>query len=202
VAVSVGRSSSLERRGAPLAAVARPTDLAQIYRDHAADVSRWAQRLLGPGGDVDDVLHEVFLVAHRRLGEFRGEARITTWLYAITVRVVQDRRRKERVRRWFRLSRRHEDASAPSTPLQVLEGRRAAELTYKILDTLPEADRSALILFELEGLTGEQIAAITGDALGTIWVRLHRARSRFRKAFEKAESAAERAPAADEEVTP
>lgn len=200
--MSVGRSSSLERRGAPLAAVARPTDLAQIYRDHAADVSRWAQRLLGPGGDVDDVLHEVFLVAHRRLGEFRGEARITTWLYAITVRVVQDRRRKERVRRWFRLSRRHEDASAPSTPLQVLEGRRAAELTYKILDTLPEADRSALILFELEGLTGEQIAAITGDALGTIWVRLHRARSRFRKAFEKAESAAERAPAADEEVTP
>jgi DNA-directed RNA polymerase specialized sigma24 family protein len=53
------------------------------------------------------------------------------------------------------------------------------------METLPESERSALILFELEGLSGEQIAAITGEAVGTIWVRLHRARARFRREFEK-----------------
>src|SRR5438552_1977251 len=65
-------------------------DLGRAYRQHAADVSRWARRLGGPGVDAEDVLHEVFMVAQRRLPEFRGEAKLSTWLYAITLRVVQD----------------------------------------------------------------------------------------------------------------
>jgi RNA polymerase sigma-70 factor (ECF subfamily) len=171
-------------RAGPPVALDAPADLGRVYRDHAADVSRWARRLGGPGLDAEDVLHEVFMVAQRRLHAFRGEAKISTWLYAITVRVVQDLRRKARWRRWLRLLPRALDgASAPATPLETLESRRASELTYRLLDTLPEAERSALILFELEGLSGEQIAAITGEAVGTIWVRLHRARARFRRAY-------------------
>jgi RNA polymerase sigma-70 factor, ECF subfamily len=166
----------------PQAPVAR--DLAEIYRAYAADVSRWARRLVGPHGDADDVLHEVFLVAHRRLAEFRGEARISTWLYAITVRVVQEHRRKDRWRRWLRLDRLFPDPPrAPVTPLEAFESRRATEVTYRLLDGLPEAERSALILFELEGLSGEEIAAVTGEPVGTIWVRLHRARRNFRAAY-------------------
>jgi RNA polymerase sigma-70 factor (ECF subfamily) len=157
-------------------------DLARLYRDHAADVTRWARRLQGPHGDVEDVLQEVFLVAHRRLPEWRGEARISTWLYAITVRVVQEQRRKGHWRRWLGLAPLAPEAPPP-TPLEAVESRRATEVTYQLLDTLPEAERSALILFELEGLSGEQLAALTGEAVGTIWVRLHRARARFRKAY-------------------
>jgi RNA polymerase sigma factor (sigma-70 family) len=159
-------------------------DLGRLYRDHAEDVSRWARRLLGPDGDAEDVVHEVFMVAQRRLREFRGDARPGTWLYAITVRVVQHQRRKGR---WWRLLRSRpalEPAEAPTTPLETLESRRAVELTYRLLDGLPEAERSALILFEIEGLSGEAIAALTGEAVGTIWVRLHRARARFRKAYQ------------------
>jgi RNA polymerase sigma-70 factor, ECF subfamily len=162
-----------------------PLDLTRIYREHAAEVSRWAQRLGGPHAhiDVDDVLSEVFLVAHRRLREFRGDAKITTWLYAITLNVVRDMRRRERWRRWLRFGRAETEPAAGLTPLQELEGRHAAALTYQLLDRLPEAERSALILFEMEGLSGEQIAALTGEAVGTVWVRLHRARARFRKHF-------------------
>jgi RNA polymerase sigma-70 factor (ECF subfamily) len=64
-----------------------------------------------------------------------------------------------------------------------VESRRATEVTYRLLDGLPEAERTVLILFELEGLSGEEIAGVTGDPVGTIWVRLHRARARFRKAY-------------------
>jgi RNA polymerase sigma-70 factor, ECF subfamily len=161
-------------------------DVGKIYREHAEQVSRWARRLLGPHGDVEDVLHEVFLIVHRRLPEWRGEAKMGTWLYAITVRVVQDHRRRQRWSPWLRLRRWLEaDAEPPPTPLQALETRRSLELTYRLMDTLPESERSALILFELEGLSGEQIAAITGEAVGTIWVRLHRARARFRREFAK-----------------
>jgi RNA polymerase sigma-70 factor (ECF subfamily) len=162
---------------------APPRDLAEIYRVYAPDVSRWARRLRGPGADVDDVVHEVFLVAHRRLAEFRGEARISTWLYAITVRVVQGQRRKARWLRWLSLGRLLPGQPSPPTPLEAFESRRATEVTYHLLEQLPEAERSALILFELEGLSGEEIAAVTGEATGTIWVRLHRARARFRRAY-------------------
>jgi RNA polymerase sigma-70 factor (ECF subfamily) len=166
-----------------------PPDAGQIYRAHAAEVSRWARRLLGPGADAEDVLHEVFLIVHRRLPEWRGEAKIATWLYAITVRVVQDHRRRQRWSPWLRLRRWLEaDAVPPPTPLQALETRRSLELTYRLMDSLPESERSALIMFELEGLSGEQIATLTGDPVGTIWVRLHRARARFRREFEKLEA--------------
>jgi RNA polymerase sigma-70 factor, ECF subfamily len=162
-----------------------PLDLGVLYRHHAEDVSRWARRLLGPQGDPEDVVHEVFLVAQRRLHEFRGEAKVSTWLYAITVRVVQYQRRKGRWRRLLRSRPVPDGPPPPSTPLERLESRRAVELTYRLLDGLPEAERSALILFEIEGLSGEEIATLTGEVVGTIWVRLHRARARFRKAFDE-----------------
>jgi len=157
-------------------------DLGNVYRAHAADVSRWARRLAGPGVDAEEVLHEVFVVAQRRLPEFRGEAKISTWLYAITVRVVQDLRRKARWRRWLHLAP-PAAGPPPTTPLEAFESRCASEVTYRLLDGLPERERSALILFELEVLSGEQIAALTGEPVGTIWVRLHRARARFRQAY-------------------
>jgi len=76
-----------------------PPEINALYRAHAAEVERWVARLAGPTVDAEDVVQEVFLVVHRRLPEFRGESAITTWLYAITVRVVVDRRRKEKWRR-------------------------------------------------------------------------------------------------------
>src|SRR5438552_12528463 len=73
-------------------------DLEQLYRRHGERVSRWVKRLWGER-DAEDVLHEVFMVVQRRLPDFRGDAALTTWLYAITMRVVTARRRKERLRR-------------------------------------------------------------------------------------------------------
>jgi RNA polymerase sigma-70 factor, ECF subfamily len=160
-------------------------DLGQIYRAHRPAVERWARRLLGPTGSdgADDAVHEVFLVAQRRLRDFRGDAHVTTWLYAITVRVVQTRRRKERWRRWW--TGRTEAAPAPAPdPHQQMESRRAAALVYGLLERLSDKDRSLLILFEIEGLSGEEIAAVTGRSVASVFVQLHRARARFLKAYE------------------
>jgi RNA polymerase sigma-70 factor, ECF subfamily len=161
-------------------------DLGEIYRAHAATVWRWSRRLLGSERDLEDVLHEVFLVAHRRLADFDGQARVTTWLYAITVRVVQHRRRKDRWSRWWKGDRdrdQPEVAARGPTPLEALEQRRASELVYRILDSLRERDRTVLILYELEGLSGAEVATITGQSLASVWVRLHRARGRFLEAM-------------------
>jgi len=184
-------------------------DLEAIYRRHAAQVSHWAARLLGHGADSEDIVHQVFLVAQRRLQEFRGDAKITTWLHEITIRVVQETRRKRR--RWWRWSTgtnrdatttatatategtegtgaapEDDVAALPSdqpTALDLLEKKEASQLVYALLDQLDDKYRTALILFELEGLSGQEIAAVTNTSLSNVWVRLLRGRQQFLKRF-------------------
>jgi RNA polymerase sigma-70 factor (ECF subfamily) len=172
-------------------AAARPSFDA-VYRAHARTVSRWAGRLLGPGGDCEDVVQEVFLVVRHKLARFDGRAEITTWLYEITVRVVQDWRRRRRWWSWVTGRGPSPSRGRPRTPpspsfaadgvddpVSRLELRERVLFFYRILDGLAETYRTTFILFELEGLPGERIAEITGTRLGTVWVRLARARRTF-----------------------
>jgi RNA polymerase sigma-70 factor, ECF subfamily len=156
--------------------------LDRIYERHVADVDRWVRRLVGPREDVEDIVHDVFLVAVRRRGSFRGDASVKTWLFRIAHHVVRGRRRRDRVRRW--LFQRHADglsaASGPiTTPLEEIEQREQAARLYAALDRLPDDYRTALILYEIEGLSGEEVAELLDVQLGTIWVRLHRGRARL-----------------------
>ena len=157
--------------------------LEALYRAHASAVARWANRLAGPGTDIDDLVHEIFLVVGEQLSEFRGDAKVTTWLYRITERMALDRRRKDRFRRWFARARSPEIESAssrpPATPVDILERRQSIEGVYRILNRIPDKYRTVLILFEIEEMSGEEIAALTGQKEATVWVRLHRARGRF-----------------------
>ena len=156
--------------------------LGELYDRYAPQVERWARRLAGPRFDAEDILHDVFLVALRRQHEFRGEARITTWLFRITAQVVRCRRRNDTLRRW--LWGMHgqaltESRSSGPTPVEEIERREESRLLYAALDRLPEKYRTVLILFALEESTGEQIAALLGIDPNTVWVRLHRARAKL-----------------------
>ncbi len=173
----------------PEGVAVRP-DMDALYRQHAPAVARWVAHLGGPRLDVDDLVHEIFLIAHRRLAEFRGEAKVTTWLYRITERVVSGRRRRDRARRFMtRLWRGDVEESTAATgrltPIEELERQQARESVYRVLDRLGEKYRSLLILFELEGMSGEEIAALTGINLSTIWVRLRRGRLLFLAELER-----------------
>lgn len=168
-------------------------DVGKIYREHADDVARWARRLGGPDIDVEDVVHEVFLVVQRRLAEWRGEARITTWLYEIAFRVVRDRRARWRWRRWSGGTSGRESTAAGADlaelaadqpdALDLLQRREASAVLYRILDGIGEKYRTVIILFELEGKSGEEIAALTETSLSNVWVRLYRAREKVLKRF-------------------
>jgi RNA polymerase sigma-70 factor (ECF subfamily) len=167
-------------------------ELDAIYREHSAAVSKWVRRLWGPGTtsgsvDVEDLLHEVFLVVQRRLGSFRGDSALTTWLYAITVLVVTGRRRKESWRRllWRRAEPELKLAHDSELPVHAdFERAEASRQVYAVLNDLSERDRTLLILFELERLPGAEVAAILNLSEPNVWVALTRARARFRKVFE------------------
>jgi len=174
----------------PAAAPAARQSFDAVYRAQAKTVSRWASRLLGPGGDCEDIVQEVFIVVRHKLPRFDGRAEITTWLYEITVRVVQEWRRRRRW--WWWVTGRGPSPSRgrartppelpgaeAQDPVSRLEERERVLLLYRVLDGLGEAYRTTFILFELEGLSGERIAEVTGVRLGTVWVRLTRARRIF-----------------------
>lgn len=168
-------------------------ELEAIYREHSAAVSKWVRRLWGPGAaggtvDEEDLLQEVFLVVQRRLGSFRAEAALTTWLYGITVLVVNGRRKKERWRRFlWRRAEPELQLEQPDAPgaQEDFERAEASTLVYSVLNELRERDRTLLILFELERLPGAEISAIVGISEPNVWVALTRARARFRQAFEQ-----------------
>jgi RNA polymerase sigma-70 factor (ECF subfamily) len=157
-----------------------------VYVEHAQTVARWAARLGGPSADVADLTQEVFVVVNRRLADYRGDARLTTWLFGITAKVAANDRRRRKLRQWWlRLTPSlPERAAAPSAgPLEQLESRERRALFYRALDRLNDRQRRALVLFELEELSVDDVAAHLGLRPGNVRVVLHRARAAFLKSM-------------------
>jgi RNA polymerase sigma-70 factor (ECF subfamily) len=127
-------------------------------------------------------------VVHRKLDAFRPtQARLTTWLFRITQNVVRARRRRDRVTRWL-FGERELPVELPADaplPDAELSARSDTALVYRALDALKEDDRTALVLFELEGLPGDEVAELMGLKVDALWVRLHRARKRFQQRVEE-----------------
>ena len=167
-----------------------PPDVGSLYQAHVRQVARWAERLAGPTLEVEDIVHEVFTIAHERIHGFRGDSSITTWLFGITDKVVRHRRRKERWRRWLSGSADETAghlASPGQDPLRAYERAQARTRVYAVLDTLAERDRKILILCELEELPYDEVATLLGITPANARLRLHRARARFGQAHEALE---------------
>jgi RNA polymerase sigma-70 factor (ECF subfamily) len=147
-----------------------------VYEAEFDFVYRVVSRLSG-SSDIDDLVQEVFLVVHRRLAEFRGDARVSTWLFRIAYRVVGAHVRRERIRRRARQFLGLERSQPAPEPTDEQARVRAA------LAGLSYERRSALVLFEVEGWTAREIATTFGIPEGTVYRRLHEARAAFRRAY-------------------
>jgi RNA polymerase sigma factor (sigma-70 family) len=159
-------------------------ELDAVYRAYADTVARWVHRLGGPGIDLEDCVHDVFLVVQSRLARFRGDAKITTWLYRITHNVTRNQRRKLRFRRWLKGTPREAAGDQPDSgpsATETLEAAQRRNALYAVLDRMSEKYRTAFILFELEQMSGAGVARLMGARPETVWVWLHRARAEFRK---------------------
>lgn len=155
----------------------------EVYAQHFRFVWRSLRRLGVPESDAPDGVQDVFLIVHRRLPEFEGRSKITTWLYSICFRVARDRRKLAHIRR-----RAHDDeplldcADDRTDVGAEAERRQALALLEVILDELPLEQRAVFTLFELDGMKGEEIAELLDVPLGTVHSRLRLARDAFRRA--------------------
>ena len=152
-----------------------PLTLESIYAAHFDFVYRLARRLGGPDVDAEDVAQDVFVVVSRKLDTYDRQSKLTTWLYGITLNVARSARRR---RLWGRLFERHDndhEPAAPSTPDRV-EVAQAHQILMRVLEKMSSKKREAFVLFELEGLSCEEIADLVGTKPQTVWSRLHYAR--------------------------
>lgn len=157
----------------------RPT-FERIYDEHFGDVERWIRALGGRSADIPDLTQDVFTVAFRRLCEFDGQ-NVTGWLYQIARRKVRDHRRLAWVKHFFseRTAGTFDPPSLRADPLNQLENKETQVLLDRILNKLPAEQRAAFVLFELDGLTGAQIAQVQQVPINTVWARIYRARRRL-----------------------
>lgn len=136
-----------------LTATRELTEFASVYRENFAFVWRSLRRLGVPERDLPDATHDVFLVAHARFADFDGRHRASTWLFAIGLRIASDRRRKA--------STRYEVYGEEGEPPGRVEQDPIAErraMLQRCLDAMPLEQRAVFVAFDLEGMTGEELA--------------------------------------------
>lgn len=155
-----------------------------IVERHAADVAALAHRLLGWPQDVDDVVQDVFLAAYAGLKRFRGDCRLRTWLFTITVNTCRQHQRK----RIFRLRRAAIDEGCPVLCTEE-GGERAAMDTEtfarvrKAVRALPPKHREVVVLRYLQGLDTREICELLGINANAMQVRLSRAKQQLRESL-------------------
>ena len=154
-----------------------------LFAAHGADVLAFCSWRAASASDAQDAAADVFLTAWRRLDEVPDGDAARTWLYATARRVIANQRR----------SRRRRDALHERLALETVPVPQAAppqddepdSRVHEALRTLAPRDREVLLLAEWEGLSAAEIATVLGCLTVTARGRLHRARSRFRAAFEE-----------------
>jgi RNA polymerase sigma-70 factor (ECF subfamily) len=188
-AVAVPLEAARSQRAGAAAAPVRPDalsdgvalDFERIYVEHFQHVSRWARALGGRTADLDDLTQDVFVVVRRRISSFAGPS-LAAWLYGITRKTVSDYRRRAWVRRLF--SGKHRSLDALSAAEQVsgvdaVERWEARRILQRVFEQMSHVRRSAFILFEIEGYSGEEIAELEQIPVATVYTRLHHARRDF-----------------------
>jgi RNA polymerase sigma-70 factor (ECF subfamily) len=167
----------------------------QVFHLYAGRVYHLARRLLGNDSDAEDITQDVLLQVVRKLGTFRGEANITTWLHRITVNAVLMHRRRQGqghdrpakvplnkvIGKRFPPFTHRADAEAPD---DTAERREIGQLIEQRIALLPAIYRVVLVLADLEGLSNSEIGEILELSVPAVKSRLHRARLRMRTALE------------------
>lgn len=174
----------LSDRIAPDAGGSLPT-VEGVYRRYAPYVASIALRLGGRRDEVDDLVHDTFLVVSRRLKDLRRVESLKAWLIGITVRIVRRRLRQRRLRGFLGLDGDGSDARLMVEPAAAGDRLMLGSL-YRVLDALPADQRLAWILRHVEGEKIEDVARSCGCSLATAKRWIAAAHAKIEEAFRDA----------------
>ena len=169
-----------------------PSAFDHIVRNHKDRVFNLCYRFLGDVQEANDSAQETFIKVFTSLKRFRMESSFATWLYRITVNTCKNKRSSSHYRRRKRMvSLNPSGAEEKGNPVATLEAKgpkpngvllrkEKMMLIQKAIDSLPENQKSLIILRDMEGLSYDEIALITGYPLGTVKSKLARGRMALR----------------------
>ncbi len=150
---------------------------ARLYRDNVERIYAVCLRMSGDSERAERLTQDAFVRAWRALPSYRGEARFSTWLHRIAVNVVLEDHRSR-----SRRNLRHEAAASQSPPVVAEDTEARLDLERAIAD-LPAGARMMVVLHDIEGYRYEEIAELTGVALGTVKSQIHRGRRLLRESL-------------------
>lgn len=156
-------------------------DVSSAFRQHFRFVWGTMTALGVPAGAVDDAVQDVFVVAHRRRGDYDGRAPVRAWLYGIARGVARNHRRRRRTQRVLGPA---PDASTPAPsapPEDRIADRETVSQVERVLAGMDGKQREVFVLTHVEGMTAPEIAALLGIKLNTVYSRLRLARRRFER---------------------
>ena len=176
-------------------------DEVEFENIHAAfrpKIHRYLIRMVGEY-EAEDLTQEVFVRVSQALKAFRGESELSTWIYRIATNAALDRFRSPSFQRTIQdcpanpfiadgESEVNDRSAWTGEKLPLVEGqvfrKEMNDCFRNLISSLPEGYRTALVLSEFEGFKNDEIAEILGVTLGTVKIRLHRARERLKEALE------------------
>ncbi|MBU0987590.1 MAG: sigma-70 family RNA polymerase sigma factor [Proteobacteria bacterium] len=170
--------------------MSREIDFKEVFEQFHPKILHYLSRMTNPH-EAEDIAQEVFDKVSRSLRSFKGESKLSTWLYRIATNAVIDRMRSSSFKRssehasleditgvedrnvWF-------DHNKTSTD-QTIISKEMSECIREFIDKLPSDYKTVILLSDLEGFQNQEIADILQVSLDTVKIRLHRARAKLRE---------------------
>lgn len=172
--------------------------ITEVYEAHFRYVWRCLRSLGVREAQLDDALQDVFIVVQRRLGEFDGQVALSTWLYAIALRVA--RKARERAHRDAHKlgaageGEGEEPVSTAADAEATLQCSERLLLARAALESLDDDKREVFVLAQVEQMSAPEMARIIGVPINTIYSRLRAARQAFANEVQRLSSRKRSAP--------
>jgi RNA polymerase sigma-70 factor, ECF subfamily len=170
-----------------------------VVRAYERRIFALALRMMGDRAEAEDLAQEVFVQVFKAIGTFRGESKLSTWIYRIAVNLSKNRTKYLRVRhsgeqdelgaleeRVAMGDRKTANVSRVERPDEMMSGRETEQVVRRAILELEPSFRECLVLRDVEDLSYEEIGVITGLPEGTVKSRIHRARAQLKETVEKA----------------
>ena len=153
----------------------------ELYRAHAGRLYNLVFRMMGSAQEAEDLLQDVFLNAYRKLGSFRGDSSLGTWLYRLAVNQCLDVLRGRQSKMARVTDSLDDDGAAEPAAVSPVVPTAVSRLDLdRAIARLPQGCRAAFILHDVEGFEHNEVAKLLGVSEGTSKSQVHKARMKLR----------------------
>ena len=170
----------------------------ELVRAYERRVFALVLRMIGNHAEAEDLAQEVFVQVFKAIGSFRGDSKLSTWVYRIAVNLCKNRSKYLRVRHAGEEEEleavaervplgdaRHANVGQVARPDEAVAGKQVEQIVQRAILAIEPDFRECLVLRDVEELSYEEIGEITGLAPGTVKSRIHRARAMLREIVER-----------------